>query len=197
MDKSMHSEMKEMMQGIAEDLGYSRKRKDIKSHKKPLIVGSVGIIIFILIFAWFVKGHKENSGENMGSMQATPDRLEKILGQLQRLEEKIAHLEKEREELQQSLKKAEREKKALSQEIEKIAKKLPHPAEPSRALLATEKKPFRSSNSYHEVRSGDSLYKIAEEYAISVRELCRLNNLTEDQLIRPGQKLLIAPGSRH
>jgi LysM repeat protein len=197
MDKSMHREMKDMMKGIAEDLGYSRKERDLKSYKKPIIVGSVGIFILMLIFVWFVKDHRADSEENMSSSQATPDQLEKKLSQVHRLEEKIARLEKEHGVIQQSLGEAVRLKKALSQEIDKIAKKLPSPTARGKTLLASEKKALRGSKSYHEVRSGDSLYKIAEEYAISVRELCRLNNLTENHVIRPGEKLLIAPGSRH
>ena len=46
---------------------------------------------------------------------------------------------------------------------------------------------------YHVVRRGESLYKIARKYRLSVGELRRLNDISPDQIIQPGQKLLIAP----
>ena len=43
-------------------------------------------------------------------------------------------------------------------------------------------------NSY-EVQSGDSLYRIANRYDISVASLLRINDLTITSLILPGQRL--------
>jgi LysM repeat protein len=45
---------------------------------------------------------------------------------------------------------------------------------------------------YHEVQPGDTLFWIAKKYRISVDELCRLNQITPNQIIRQGQKLLIS-----
>jgi len=49
---------------------------------------------------------------------------------------------------------------------------------------------------YHVVRHGDSLSRIAQRYAITVGELCRLNQITPKTVIHPGQKLLVALGSQ-
>jgi RND family efflux transporter MFP subunit len=53
-----------------------------------------------------------------------------------------------------------------------------------------------TSEQYHEVQSGESLYLIANKYGLSVDELCRLNNINPRQIIRPGQKLLVSPEKR-
>ncbi len=45
---------------------------------------------------------------------------------------------------------------------------------------------------YHEVQRGESLYLIAMKYGLSVDELCRLNDINADQIIMPGQKLLVS-----
>ena len=58
----------------------------------------------------------------------------------------------------------------------------------------TERKPTALvENGYHEVQPGDTLFGIALQYGISVDELCRLNDITPEQLIYPGQKLLVSP----
>lgn len=51
----------------------------------------------------------------------------------------------------------------------------------------------QAKGQYHEVRRGESLYRISMKYGLSVDELCRLNNIHPHQIIRPGQKLLVFP----
>lgn len=42
---------------------------------------------------------------------------------------------------------------------------------------------------YYKVRSGDSLGKIAQKTGVSINTLCRLNNITRNKVLRPGQVL--------
>ncbi|UCF58134.1 MAG: LysM peptidoglycan-binding domain-containing protein, partial [Deltaproteobacteria bacterium] len=39
---------------------------------------------------------------------------------------------------------------------------------------------------------GETLYRIAKKYGITVDELCRLNDMAPSQVIKPGQKLLVS-----
>jgi len=50
-----------------------------------------------------------------------------------------------------------------------------------------------SRESYHIVSPGDTLSGIAGKYGLTVQVLCKLNQLTVDQPIKPGQKLLVSP----
>jgi len=62
-------------------------------------------------------------------------------------------------------------------------------------IARLEKKEKSSSSQvkrrYHTVRSGESLYTIANKYGISTDKLCRLNKITPKKPIQPGQKLLV------
>jgi len=63
----------------------------------------------------------------------------------------------------------------------------------AKAAYAAEQKPrSQAEGKYHVVQSGDSLSKIAQQYGISVDELCRMNNMKKTDTIHPGQKLLVA-----
>ena len=53
----------------------------------------------------------------------------------------------------------------------------------------------RAPEKYHEVRPGDTLYRIALKSGISVDKLCRLNNITPNTVIHAGQKLLVSSGT--
>lgn len=49
------------------------------------------------------------------------------------------------------------------------------------------------SPNVHEVRAGDTLWSIARRYGVSVEKLRQLNHLGSGGLVRPGQKLKLAP----
>jgi lipid-binding SYLF domain-containing protein len=64
----------------------------------------------------------------------------------------------------------------------------------TQAVPATEKEQVsHTKERYYEVHQGDTLYRIAKQHGISVDELCRLNTITANDPIHPGQKLLVAP----
>ncbi|MEE9611457.1 MAG: LysM peptidoglycan-binding domain-containing protein, partial [Desulfatiglandales bacterium] len=70
------------------------------------------------------------------------------------------------------------------------------PSEPAKAEVApaAPEKPIAPLQAkYHEVRSGDTLYRIALKNGLSVAELCRINNITPSTVIHAGQKLLVTP----
>jgi LysM repeat protein len=61
------------------------------------------------------------------------------------------------------------------------------PSLPSKPAVSTEKR-------YHTVQKGETLYWISKKYGVTVVELQKLNNLSADQSIRTGQKLLVSTG---
>jgi LysM repeat protein len=42
---------------------------------------------------------------------------------------------------------------------------------------------------YHKVAAGETLYRIAKRRGLTVDELCKLNHLSKDVKVRPGQLL--------
>lgn len=63
-----------------------------------------------------------------------------------------------------------------------------NPDEERRSIVRVSEAP--SGNSYYNVRSGDTLYKIANDHSMTVNELRQLNNL-EDDMLRVGQRLTV------
>jgi membrane-bound lytic murein transglycosylase D len=54
-------------------------------------------------------------------------------------------------------------------------------------------KPAKPDDDFHIVQPAETLYRIAMKYNLSVEALRRLNNLSENQFIYPGQKLRVRP----
>jgi cell division protein FtsB len=90
--------------------------------------------------------------------------------------------------LEASLARIEERLKTLETKIARIEDLSPQLLE--KGAASTESS---SRESYHIVSPGDTLSGIAGKYGLTVQVLCKLNQLTVDQPIKPGQKLLVSP----
>jgi LysM repeat protein len=212
MNDSPEKEMKDLMEGLADDLGYAannenperpRESLDSKPKRKILVLWGGVIILFIAVIALLFGGGSNVATEQRTSIQPRIDRIEERLERLEGMYERIVHLEKQEENLKKSIAKVDRSGQSLAKRLENVSQevktlqKTPTPVavktEPPRA--DEKKETPEAKRRYHVVRSGDSPYGIAQKYGISVTELRRLNNLSKKQLIYPGQKLLISKDS--
>ena len=214
MDDNLDKEMTEFEEQIADEVGHAEKDEGIqprkpspgfKPQRKTLILGGVGILLLIILIAIFSGGDGELSTADLGAIQARLNHFERRLTGLEGMQERIVLLEKQQEGTQQPIVETDRSVMALMERMDKLTERMDQVEKriTSVAVLKTEtpyaiqrKPPSLAEKRYHEVRPGENLYRIAKKYGISVGELCRLNNITPEQVIHPGQKLLVTPGSQ-
>lgn len=84
----------------------------------------------------------------------------------------------------------QQQEKAAEPKAKKAQEKKKKETSAPKKKKETTKDKERQSSSTHVVRSGESLYLIAEKYGITVDELKRANSITSNK-IKPGQKLII------
>jgi LysM repeat protein len=116
------------------------------------------------------------------------------------LEQKITALEKQQAALQSKLPPEGAEAAlagkldSLAQRIETLEKKpVPAPAAVEKPKTpAKEKAAAPSGKKVHTVQKGETVYGISKKYGISPAELRKLNNLSEDQALKTGQKLVVS-----
>jgi len=213
MDNNIDDKMEGFEEQIANNMRYSLEDEDVPrrrsfldftSQRKTLILGGIGVLLLIVLIALFFGGGDTLSKKDLASFKAKLEQLEDRLARFEGVEIRVASLEKKEKELEQSMAEAERSKKLLTQQYTTLNQRLDSlqkvktlvPAK-SKALVAPQKKPTTlGKKRFHEVRSGDTLYRIANKYGISVEELCRLNNISQNKIIQPGQKLVVSPGSQ-
>ena len=58
-------------------------------------------------------------------------------------------------------------------------------------IFAVESQNSTQANFVYTVKAGDTLYRIALEYGVTVRQLVAVNNIAQPNLIRLGQKIII------
>jgi LysM repeat protein len=108
----------------------------------------------------------------------SPQIQEKVDSLTRNLNERLSHLEKDINQIKEEATSVRR-KAEVTQPAEQTLTAPPR--------LLTKPGATRS----HTVGPGDTLYRIALRYGLSVEALCRLNNLRPDQSIRIGQKLSV------
>ncbi len=62
-------------------------------------------------------------------------------------------------------------------------------------IPVTTSEPDASGAIYHEVQPGQTAWSIAASYEVGLSQLLRINNLTEDSVLQPGDILMIQPGT--
>ena len=58
-------------------------------------------------------------------------------------------------------------------------------------ILAVDSQKEEQENIVYTVKAGDTLYRIALEYGVTVRQLVAANNIVQPRMIRLGQKIVI------
>jgi len=181
----------QMNDDFSDDSTYSPKQRTIRSSNSrflQILLGSLLILIFVGGILYFLG--KRTTGGEASLLQL----------RVAALEQKMAGFEKQLAELQGKISPLGSDPAllhrvdALTQKVEAIERQK-QLAAGSRAKPSLSSKPSVSTKKrYHTVQKGETLYWISKKYGINVEELQKLNNLSADQSIRTGQKLLVSTG---
>jgi LysM repeat protein len=161
-----------------------------KSKAQVLTYGSIAVFILIILSTLLFKTYDKVMSEDIN-----PTELAAI-----KFEDKFARLASELTELNQYLSKLDESQKSLipqldelSQKIDRMEKKIALVPIDTTASGPIHKKALSQTESvYHEVRSGETLFRIARKHSMSVDKLCSLNGITSKTPLHPGQKLLVS-----
>jgi LysM repeat protein len=171
------------------DRTYSPRRRRIGSGSDKLLPAIIIILLVVIFAGGIIYFFTRRSAQGDATLQS----------KIASFEEKIAGLEKQIVDLQgKSVAGAPdlsllHRVDALSQKVEALEKR----SEPTTELKTKPSPPrseVKAQKRYHTVQKGETLYKISTKYGITVQELRKLNDLSESQSVRTGQKLLISAG---
>jgi anti-sigma B factor antagonist len=172
-----------------EDDHYSQG--DIPSaNKAPYVLAGAGIVIVVILVFLFLKPAKRVAGPESD----TEPRLELLERRVARLESQIAGPSPAEEKVEslsrgvsERLSLIENDLSRLKEDMESLKKKSASAALPEKAQAPP------GPSAYHVVSRGETLYRIALRYNMTVDELRSLNNLKPDQALLMGQRLLVKP----
>jgi LysM repeat protein len=204
-------EMEDFKEEIANSMKYDFEDEDLPHRgasrgsglqRKTLILGGVGVFVLIILMVLFFGNGDELSKNDLTFFKTRLDMLEKRLAQFEGAALKIATLEKDEQELKRSLAEADRSRRSLEEKYTALTQRLDTlqkekavvSAKPKKPATTQKKRPPSDKKRFHTVRSGDTLYRIANKYGLSMNKLCSLNNIRKSTIIKPGQKLVVSTG---
>ncbi|MGD8226324.1 MAG: LysM peptidoglycan-binding domain-containing protein [Desulfobacteraceae bacterium] len=177
---------------LAETVTGTRSRRSLPLTSYLVFAGIV-VLIMAAGFALFFQFHKGSTAD-----------LDPIKNRLKMVEQSLPQLAGLVMELQQSVSKLNATEQSLSKRMDELSSET---AQLQRAVVAEQTKSkvpasdqeesaVKTDAAYHQVQQGETLYGIAKKYGISLAELCRLNQISTGQPIKPGQKLLVSKQGR-
>jgi LysM repeat protein len=173
----------------------SRNGSGLDPQKKSLIFGAAGALLLIILLVVFFggSGGDEKAAKELDAVKSRLDGLDKRLARIEGVEPKISSSENQIKGLQASVNRLENLTRTMKEQMEKPAK-APAPPTQQTPSAAPQKKPASVEKRLHEVRRGETLFSIAKKYGMTIDDLRRLNHLSKDDAIQPGQRLIIDTG---
>jgi LysM repeat protein len=128
--------------------------------------------------------------------ESSHEAIEQIKGRLDTLEEKLTQLETQSAALKKSVSNLDSFVQALDEKSSSLNQQLYEITSKTGSSSSQTQSQFSEGleGQYHTVVRGETLYSISKKYGLSVGDLQQLNGIKKDQVIKAGQKLLVAPG---
>ncbi len=167
---------------------------DREKLKKLVVYGAAALLcVVLLIIAFSLFSDGKSGKDSLSPLEARVKALEESVAHVQGMEEGLTTVQARQEALEKSLVKLEASLKSVKSDLHKISREVAHLR---KGRVANEKTARQAHHRYHVVQKGESPYKVAKKYGISVEELFRLNHLTKKSVIYPGQKLVVGSAKK-
>jgi hypothetical protein len=171
-----------------------------KTSSIPLILLGLGFLVMICLFIVFLsKTTDMASKKEIVNIEKRMVFLEERLGKLDEIDEKMILLDMQGKKYDLFVDRFDRFETSLSLKMDIINNEL-YTSKKKGNKAGESKKPAPTKISkkitppiYHEVKTKETLYQISRHYGLTVEDLRKLNRLTPETVIHPGQKLIVAP----
>ena len=171
-----------------------------KSSPIPLVLLGLGFFVMIVLFIVFLSKTNDIAGKTeIISIEKRLALLEERFGKVDEIDEKLILLDMQGKKIELFIDRFDRFETSLSLKMDIINNEL-YTSKKKGKKTAESKKPEQKKIvkkithlTYHEVKAKETLYQISRRYGLTVDDLRKLNRLTPEAVIHPGQKLIVAP----
>ena len=166
----------------------------------PLVLLGLGFFVMIVLFIVFLSKTNDIAGKTeIISIEKRLALLEERFGKVDEIDEKLILLDMQGKKIELFIDRFDRFETSLSLKMDIINNEL-YTSKKKGKKTAESKKPEQKKIvkkithlTYHEVKAKETLYQISRRYGLTVDDLRKLNRLTPEAVIHPGQKLIVAP----
>ena len=168
----------------------------------PMVIGGVGLVVLVILLIFIISRTGNVIGkEQLQSLETRIQQLESKLATIGVIDQALDRLAEQEQKFTLLSKRADRMEATAKTQIDQIIKELgilhqktagePLPKAKAPQPAAAAKKELKSK--FHQVRAGETLYRISQRYGLTVEQLRRYNNIGSKATIQPGQKLKLTP----
>jgi LysM repeat protein len=166
------------------------------SEKIPLSKFGIGFLILLILLILLFARNKINVLDNrIAELEKSVKNIEETA------ENQVTQVLEQDQTFLQFKESVNRSEAALTSRMDQIEVKLARlqkqmskiPTQKAKTLKAAKVSKKTTSNRYHLVKPGETLYQIAPKYGLTVKKLRQLNKLGNSDTIYPNQKLVIRP----
>jgi len=175
------------------DTRYDGIRSFFNLHRKPLLVIGLIVLFVIFIVAFCSQEESDRPQANLHTVIERVDDIETRLRNMEGILDRVTATEDVT--ITAGTEEATvRRNSTLTQKVEELEQKIESINRDIQAIsTGTEETVTAGETQYHVVLHGESLYRIARKYGMTINELCRINNISRRRPIHPGQRLLVSP----
>lgn len=171
-----------------------------KSIPIPLVLLGSGFLVMIFLFIVFLSKTTDIASKTkIVNIEKRLALLEERLGKIDEIDEKLILLDTQGKKFDLFVDRFDRFETSMSLKMDIINNEL-YTSKKKGKQAAERKKPEKTKilkkithPIYHEVKPKETLYQISRRYGLAVDDLRKLNRLTPETVIHPGQKLIVSP----
>jgi len=171
-----------------------------KSSPIPLVLLGIGFFLMIFLFIVFISKTTDVATKTETvNIEKRLALLEEKLGKIVEINEKLTLLDTQGKKFNLFVDRFDRFETSMSLKMDIINNEL-YVSQKKSNKAVENKKPEQTKISkkithpiYHEVMVKETLYQISRRYGLTVDDLRKLNRLTPETVIHPGQKLIVSP----
>jgi LysM repeat protein len=176
-----------------------------KKSMLPYVIGGMAILVLAVVLTVILAGPRNGANTaQLLAMEAKIRQLEKRLSTIGVIDQALTRLDKQQENFNTLTQRLDQFEATVNTQLDQVIKELgvlhqktDHPAtlaKPAAKKAGASAKTVSVKNpaQYHQVQTGETLYRIARRYGLTVKQLQRYNNIGPGASIYPGQKLRLA-----
>lgn len=174
-----------------------------KTNEISMVLLGLGLLLVILIVAVVAipRVRKTADVNQIKDLEARLQKLEDRLNEFEGIDEKLAWLGSQDRKIDRLSRRVAHLESSMSKKMNQLTRKLDKIPDVKKGVAgnkdaentADKSAKSKAGPQYHQVKAGDTLYSISRRFGFTVDGLRKLNKLTPETAIYPGQKLLIKP----
>lgn len=181
-------------------------KKMLGRTEMPFVLMGIGLVLVVIVFYALyprgedrvvypdsdaISGRLQQIEEKIGAMEMTIEGLKGLQQDMEPVKNAILRLDSSDASTMARLDSMDERLAFIQKEVEEIKTKTSTGTKPPVTPTQTDTKNTASEALFYEVQQGDTLYSIGRRYGVGVDAIRKMNDLSEQDAIIPGQKLKV------